>query len=561
MTPASESELLGCTGSCWGDHLHFEIRDGRGSQAPPRDPLPPAAPVRSRVVCRACSSSQGRRSRSGSPRASPAFTRRSKAGAPRSYVAVVGGRHHRRAGALLLAEDGCGRGADRGPRHRRRCDRPHHREAHVAAPADLRRPGSQRGRGHGAALRRGQPGGDRVIERWPPRAWGSTATCGDATTYLRAATTRSANRCEEETQAARALGLPAAAFEEAPGAALPHDAAPCASPTRPSSIRAGSCSASRRAARARRRGLRAHARAVGRDGRPAASGTPGATSRPGTCSWPPTSRSSTAGSTSPACTPSAPTRSPLRLRRRPPEGMFISADEPTRSLRSHPVDGGELLILGGEGHKVGQAATPRGATQPSRPFAREHFDVVGGRLPLVRPGQHAGRRPPLHRPAGPSRERSAWPPVSQMGPRPAAPPPGCCATSSPGARTRWAESFDPQRLEVRGAADLVKENADVGAALLRRPAAHTGRPPRSPPGPGRGQDRVAPRAPAALATATTTATCTPSRPAAPTWAASSPGTPPSAAGTAPATARASTADGEVLQGPAVHDLDPRDPPP
>jgi murein DD-endopeptidase MepM/ murein hydrolase activator NlpD len=31
---------VGCTGSCWGDHLHFEIRDGRGTTAKPMDPLP-----------------------------------------------------------------------------------------------------------------------------------------------------------------------------------------------------------------------------------------------------------------------------------------------------------------------------------------------------------------------------------------------------------------------------------------------------------------------------------------------------------------------------------------
>lgn len=31
---------VGCTGSCWGDHLHFEIRSGRGIAAAPRDPLP-----------------------------------------------------------------------------------------------------------------------------------------------------------------------------------------------------------------------------------------------------------------------------------------------------------------------------------------------------------------------------------------------------------------------------------------------------------------------------------------------------------------------------------------
>lgn len=31
---------LGCTGSCYGDHLHFEIRDGKGFTAEARDPLP-----------------------------------------------------------------------------------------------------------------------------------------------------------------------------------------------------------------------------------------------------------------------------------------------------------------------------------------------------------------------------------------------------------------------------------------------------------------------------------------------------------------------------------------
>jgi murein DD-endopeptidase MepM/ murein hydrolase activator NlpD len=31
---------LGCTGSCWGDHLHFEIREGRGIEGEPIDPMP-----------------------------------------------------------------------------------------------------------------------------------------------------------------------------------------------------------------------------------------------------------------------------------------------------------------------------------------------------------------------------------------------------------------------------------------------------------------------------------------------------------------------------------------
>jgi murein DD-endopeptidase MepM/ murein hydrolase activator NlpD len=31
---------VGCTGSCWGDHLHFEVRSGRGTTGESHDPLP-----------------------------------------------------------------------------------------------------------------------------------------------------------------------------------------------------------------------------------------------------------------------------------------------------------------------------------------------------------------------------------------------------------------------------------------------------------------------------------------------------------------------------------------
>ncbi|MEZ0580508.1 FAD-dependent oxidoreductase [Nocardioides sp. MH1] len=38
-----------------------------------------------------------------------------------------------------------------------------------------------------------------------------------------------------------------------------------------------------------------------------------------------------------------------------PEGMYLSADQPSRSLRSHPIAGGdELLLVGGYGHTTGR---------------------------------------------------------------------------------------------------------------------------------------------------------------------------------------------------------------
>lgn len=42
-----------------------------------------------------------------------------------------------------------------------------------------------------------------------------------------------------------------------------------------------------------------------------------------------------------------------------PTGMYLSVDEPTRSIRTAPDgDGSELLIIGGNGHEVGRAGSP-----------------------------------------------------------------------------------------------------------------------------------------------------------------------------------------------------------
>ncbi len=40
VEPGEEVGELGCTGSCWGDHLHFEVRSGKGYTGEAQDPLP-----------------------------------------------------------------------------------------------------------------------------------------------------------------------------------------------------------------------------------------------------------------------------------------------------------------------------------------------------------------------------------------------------------------------------------------------------------------------------------------------------------------------------------------
>jgi glycine/D-amino acid oxidase-like deaminating enzyme len=58
-----------------------------------------------------------------------------------------------------------------------------------------------------------------------------------------------------------------------------------------------------------------------------------------------------------------------------PEGMFISGDSPTRSIRTASIDGEELLLVGGESHKTGTGGDTEQRYRNLEHFAREHWDV------------------------------------------------------------------------------------------------------------------------------------------------------------------------------------------
>jgi glycine/D-amino acid oxidase-like deaminating enzyme/nitrite reductase/ring-hydroxylating ferredoxin subunit len=60
----------------------------------------------------------------------------------------------------------------------------------------------------------------------------------------------------------------------------------------------------------------------------------------------------------------------------PPDGMHISGDSPTRSVRAVPVDGEELLLVGGEGHKTGTGGDTEERYRALERFAREHWNVT-----------------------------------------------------------------------------------------------------------------------------------------------------------------------------------------
>ncbi|MGQ0679544.1 MAG: FAD-dependent oxidoreductase [Actinomycetota bacterium] len=72
----------------------------------------------------------------------------------------------------------------------------------------------------------------------------------------------------------------------------------------------------------------------------------------------------------------SPTRSycvALAVAELPFEGMYLGVDTPGRSLRTHTEDGRHFLLVGGEGHKVGQDRFTGQRYQALERWAAEHF--------------------------------------------------------------------------------------------------------------------------------------------------------------------------------------------
>ncbi|MCM1983767.1 FAD-dependent oxidoreductase [Lyngbya confervoides] len=58
-----------------------------------------------------------------------------------------------------------------------------------------------------------------------------------------------------------------------------------------------------------------------------------------------------------------------------PDGMFISIDDPYRSIRTTPWGEDLLLFIGGEGHKVGSESHPEDRYQALETYGRERFGI------------------------------------------------------------------------------------------------------------------------------------------------------------------------------------------
>ena len=146
-----------------------------------------------------------------------------------------------------------------------------------------------------------------------------------------------------------------------------------------------------------------------------------------------------------------------------PDGMFISASSPTRSLRFHPVGGREHVIVGGEGHKVGQGGptSPRYTTLEA--FMREHFDVREAAYRWSAQDNYSADGAPLVGKLTP-RSRGSYVATGyrKWGLTMAAAAGEIIADAVAGRKNPWQDFFDSNRITPFSSAKaLVTENANV----------------------------------------------------------------------------------------------------
>lgn len=175
-----------------------------------------------------------------------------------------------------------------------------------------------------------------------------------------------------------------------------------------------------------------------------------------------------------------------RLRSDVPRGMYLSDESASHSLRSVPTPEGELLMVGGESHKAGQADAAERYAALER-WTRERFDVASiehrwatqdnmpaDSLPFV------GSLWPLSNRVLTVTGLRKW--GLAMGTAGAE----MLAHQLTGKQNPWLATFTPMRLHPRaGVSNFVKENANVGKRFLADRITQRATPKDLAPGEGR----------------------------------------------------------------------------
>jgi glycine/D-amino acid oxidase-like deaminating enzyme/nitrite reductase/ring-hydroxylating ferredoxin subunit len=157
----------------------------------------------------------------------------------------------------------------------------------------------------------------------------------------------------------------------------------------------------------------------------------------------------------------------LRIEGPVPQGMYLSAESPTRSLRSQPLGGDELLIVGGQGHRMGSGDAAESFLELAR-FARERFQVRDFEYRWSAHDYMPADDLPLIGPLWPFGGRSVFATgMRKWGMAMGAAAARILADGYLGRENPWAGTFHPKRLPPPGSLkELAKHNAQSGMHFL-----------------------------------------------------------------------------------------------
>jgi glycine/D-amino acid oxidase-like deaminating enzyme/nitrite reductase/ring-hydroxylating ferredoxin subunit len=157
-----------------------------------------------------------------------------------------------------------------------------------------------------------------------------------------------------------------------------------------------------------------------------------------------------------------------RVRGAVPQGMYLSSESPAHSVRSAPLDGEELLLVGGESHKTGQGGETPERYRALEAWARERFDVTevvyrwSTQDAMPADGMpYVGRVSPVSRHVWTGTGYRKWG-LTNGSAAALMLTDAICGRENP-----WAGTFDANRFKPLAAGGtLVKENFNVGVHFL-----------------------------------------------------------------------------------------------
>ncbi len=158
----------------------------------------------------------------------------------------------------------------------------------------------------------------------------------------------------------------------------------------------------------------------------------------------------------------------VRLNTPCPEGMYISIEEPFRSARRNPIEGGEILIVGGVHHKTGMVEDTVRLYKDLEGFARSSFDVKSidyhwstqdnstpDHVPYI------GQASPIHKNIYIVTGFKGWGMAHGMVAA------MILSDAILGRKNDWASLYDPLRFKPSSAFEFAKENLQVAKSFVK----------------------------------------------------------------------------------------------